>query len=475
MPDLAQNLARNAFRILGLTADASQSQIDSAARMMRLFANPNDIPSTPNDAPFLGMVPRKSTDIENAAARLAQPESRVVERLWWFYITPPQNLNARPAAGAAIPARHAAVLLKIAELDRQRNLYTDFDSLALLLKNLDFLANSNDFTALLLEAETKGDFEKAATPDEILSAQIDLPNPITDLLIDSIDRPLQNGSLVPIEKLFTLLDAHTHSSQGTDKLFTRLESHLARTCADCHDQIERAWALKKIDPLKAAARQAANTADASCQPLLQLLLKHTRDDPVAADRLKGPLISLLNYIARAYDACYDYITAETVLEKSLAIARGTPMESATSNRLAWVKPEAEKQRAKFAQQKPPVSRELPHIQTVQAQSRRKPTPVINSGGSRTWLWIAIVAGAAILRALTISHTNNSNYSTPQYTPPPITIPKFDLPKYDPPQVVIPRTESPKGFDYNGQHYAIDKDGHIHLAPGTPGSVPEPPR
>src|SRR5258705_7481492 len=85
MEVVTQNrLTRNAYGILGLGGDASQEAIDQAARKMRLWATAKRIPETNWDLPWLGTLERNKSDIEQAVARLADPPTRLRERLMWF-------------------------------------------------------------------------------------------------------------------------------------------------------------------------------------------------------------------------------------------------------------------------------------------------------------------------------------------------------------------------------------------------------
>src|SRR4051812_6272094 len=98
------DLSRNAFRVLGLTAAATQTDVDAAARRLRIWQDPSMIPPTANDAAWMGPVLRAGRDVENAVARLAEPVTRVHERFWWFCERPPEVDEPsfdRPTSAAA--------------------------------------------------------------------------------------------------------------------------------------------------------------------------------------------------------------------------------------------------------------------------------------------------------------------------------------------------------------------------------------
>ncbi len=77
-------VVRNPYRVLGLSGDTRWSEIQSAAR--RLIDAPEpDKESTAWDLPWLGPVPRTEADVERALARLADPNRRLQDRLFWFH------------------------------------------------------------------------------------------------------------------------------------------------------------------------------------------------------------------------------------------------------------------------------------------------------------------------------------------------------------------------------------------------------
>lgn len=72
----SERLLRNAYRILGLSGDASWQAMSAAAATDR---------ETPWDLPWLGTVPRTPADRSQAINRLVEPGQRLRERLFWFH------------------------------------------------------------------------------------------------------------------------------------------------------------------------------------------------------------------------------------------------------------------------------------------------------------------------------------------------------------------------------------------------------
>src|SRR5437764_14127198 len=114
-----ERLTNNAYRVLGLGGDANQEMIQQAARRMRLLAAATKIPPTPWDLPWLGAINRSKPAIEQAVAKLNDPNWRVQERMLWFCGSPEDvaavqkaqvvNLENQPPA-----ARHNKLISDLA-------------------------------------------------------------------------------------------------------------------------------------------------------------------------------------------------------------------------------------------------------------------------------------------------------------------------------------------------------------------------
>ena len=72
----SQALASNAFRVLGLSGEATQADIDAAARRMRIWNDPAAIPPTPWDTPMLGPLARDAMPVALSSGDVMQHSNR---------------------------------------------------------------------------------------------------------------------------------------------------------------------------------------------------------------------------------------------------------------------------------------------------------------------------------------------------------------------------------------------------------------
>lgn len=92
----------NAYRILGISANATLSEIHKAAATKRRAAALGLADTTGADVPLLGEVPRSEADIRNATARLENPVLRLSDRLFWFHLSS-ESPDADPPSTPAQP------------------------------------------------------------------------------------------------------------------------------------------------------------------------------------------------------------------------------------------------------------------------------------------------------------------------------------------------------------------------------------
>jgi hypothetical protein len=320
-PITLDSLARNAFRILGLTADASQAQIDSAARRMRIWNDPAAIPPTANDTPWIGPVPRMRKDIEDAVARLGEPLSRLQERFCWFCQRPPDS-DALPVIrpDSALALHDAALVLL------HRGLLTraeDIDPWQAITDRFRALSKSDDYRQWLMEVESSGDFEKRAGLDEITLAQQQMPLWLSSAVVASIGDLLEGGDYAAAARAVKLIGAD--DPRSAEKLLDRMGDDLAGRCSDLVNKIEAARETRQASKLRPWCNHAVARFDSDIQPRIHLLLSTTQN-PGRQSRIRMHGVSLLTEISEAYEAFGNFLAAEHALARARQLAAGTSME-----------------------------------------------------------------------------------------------------------------------------------------------------
>ncbi|MGI8841022.1 MAG: hypothetical protein ACR2F8_09640 [Caulobacteraceae bacterium] len=93
-------LVSNAYRVLGLPADAGPARIHAAEATLRRSAALGLFESHEADLPQLGPVARTDAAIRAAAGWLENPAERLHDRLFWLHGTPARESGAGQTAAA---------------------------------------------------------------------------------------------------------------------------------------------------------------------------------------------------------------------------------------------------------------------------------------------------------------------------------------------------------------------------------------
>jgi hypothetical protein len=452
-------LTRNAYRILGLSADASQEAIDQAARRMRLWANAKKIPDTSWDLPWLGALNRSKSDIEQAVARLADPASRLRERLMWFCGSPElfavadvqavrESLEQTEAKDIAVRQHNAAVAeLATAILGPGA---TNARSWETVLNRFQTISHSADQLRWQLELENQGGFEKLASEEEILASHRAMPLEIAGSLARNIEAALEDDNVEGASAILAMLRAI--GGKTDQRILDRLEGVFERRCRNIADDL-RAGVRGNHEPwhnLKAA--EAARTSfEETIVPLRRDLEKLTMDQPERIKRIRWHCARILSMIATAWMFSHEFVKAQEVLQEALGLAQGAVQEEEIRGQMVENEPRAQEERHRAAMvanaasgysmsasnagavgpagagmieynrngpgSKHPASPARPPLYTprpfVPQQSKSK-------GGA----WAAIVVGIAIIRLISLlvgSGSSSSSSRPPSYD--------FSIPNY----------------------------------------------
>jgi hypothetical protein len=187
--------ARDAFRVLGLGAWASQAEVFDAASSLRLALKVGARKTFEGDAAWLGGVARKESDVRDAVGRLSEPVQRARERLYWFqHPAAPTTVSTVAEVTAAVeellkqvPVRpfdagdagsgrladegaaalHDAALLALAGVARLDPTLRETEAWARAFGLWRRLFGCEEFWSLLVALDLKGDYEQPVTFGEV--------------------------------------------------------------------------------------------------------------------------------------------------------------------------------------------------------------------------------------------------------------------------------------------------------------------
>lgn len=342
-PVTLDTFRRNAYRILGLQATATQEQLDSAARLMRLHAD-GDAPPTPNDALWLGPVPRGQRDIDDAVMRLTDPQTRTTERLWWFCSSPPATNTLPPlltptsGAAAKVCHRHDEALAALCRLLVSAAGTESLDPWRQLLSDCRGVASSEAYLQWQVAIEQSGDFEKQASPDEVAAAQSQMAARAATALVAIADGLVSGQAYLSAGRIIGMLrqtsGRNLQAREAAERILDRLEDALVGHCNDCVAQLSAAWETGQTYSLQSASAQAEVRCQSSIENLCWEILKWSAATEDRSQRVRGQVVKVYTYIADAYEACMDRHAARAALVKSITVAQGTPMEPRLLERIA---------------------------------------------------------------------------------------------------------------------------------------------
>jgi hypothetical protein len=324
-----ERLRQNAYRVLGLTAGADQAAIDQAARMMRLLGDDTP-PPTANDAAWLGDVKRTPKDVERAVMRLATPEMRVRERIWWYCAQPPARPDGVSGNGAGPDEeQHDRLLTRLARLMQGSLGRMEVQEWREVITHFSTLGASPGYAEYLRAAERFGEFEKGARPEELTDAQSGMVDEIAAALVLRGDEALDQPDVALLGRVLQVLAEMPESPAMTallEKLFNRIEDLLTSQCKVASQTVEEAWRTRDRQKMTIACNSVANDCQSTILQLASEMSRHKSLEPDRLVRVHGRVVKLLMYLADAYCAIYETVNAQKVLRWALEYAIGTPDE-----------------------------------------------------------------------------------------------------------------------------------------------------
>ncbi len=502
----AQNrLTRNAYRILGLGGDASQDQISQAARKMRLWANTRRIPATSWDLPWLGELDRTKSDIEQAVARLADPPTRLRERLMWFCGA------AEEFAAQDVHAVRQTLEKSADQTDAQREHNDAVAELAAamfqpqpihpgswesVLNKFQYLSNSQEHLHWQLRLENEGGFEKRASEAEIADGQREVPREIAGSLGRHIESALEDDNAEEASSFLAIL--RSVGGRTDQRVLDRLEEVFERRCRGIADDLRAGVHGHQPPQRNAATADGATRAfENSIVPLRRDLEKLADNQPERIKRIRWHCTRVLSMIGTAWVWSHEFARAEGVFNQALALAQGSVQEEEIRGQLAENAARAEEQRRRYtmvanaattvggtislsnaggiapagagavesgrgqaAVHAPAASRTV-NYQPVPVAFVASPAPMVQKK-KRSGSWAAIVAVAILVRLISVLVSTDSNSRSPD--PPMLNFP-------DPPRSYYRPDQQPPLVPWKGPK--ADADEVMNRVFKKPDSTPPP--
>jgi rhodanese-related sulfurtransferase len=365
-------LGASAFRLLGLTAAATQREVFDAAASLRLALKVGVEKRYATDQDWLAPLVRTEADIRDALSRLSAPTERAHERFFWFYhplhLAPPQTIaeliaiaenllgetkddsaairretgallhhyESRavigPEAGDADRAqgdfarRHDAALLLLAGLHRLDSACDERAAWRRAFQLWREVCDAEEFWSSLVAADLKGGFEPAVTFGEVSALRADAARFISLEVARSAQAHAAAGRAAAARRALEVLRAASLPAP----LLAGYEGEIVGPFEDCCDErLLEAFSLVEYfyDPANAEAskraffRRALDHIEKDLKPALRNLLEIGGGASPAVRRTFAASARRILRLAEAYDGLTDgAATAAGLTELAGAIA-----------------------------------------------------------------------------------------------------------------------------------------------------------
>ncbi len=196
-------VGRNAYRTLGLPADASSRVIYDRVAALRRAVKAGIAPSSPWNFEWYGPLQRDGNAISAALARLSNPYQRLRERFFW--IAQPEAFAARISSqgfdacikalsqsNACVDVHNAGVLALISCFSNDPNV-KDPKRWEKALGIWVDATSSEEFWSEFLKVEQSGDFEPAACLEDINELRANSPKLVTEPIAELARDPASRG------------------------------------------------------------------------------------------------------------------------------------------------------------------------------------------------------------------------------------------------------------------------------------------
>jgi len=352
------DLARNAYRSLGLPGDASQADVRGALATWRRATKLQLTKQCAWDLPWLGTISRAEADINDALGRIRDPARRLRERLFWFHEggevvgdISPDSINSVARGWASAPrlaARHDAAVLRLLAATCLDPEVEDQSRWLQVLREWHEVVTSEDYWTALVKAESQGEFEPAATLEEIGSLRAEAMKLVAGVLGTIAKDALSHGELGTCRNALEVLRSASLPADVLSELESDIlgpaEDDLLASCGrmggECVDEVKRE---EDSTAKRSICEAAVARFDAEVEPALNRLLEAGGPDSGFALRARQAAAECLLYLAFGWTWARDFVQAKTLEERALRTGAGTAAEARITEELSQIAVQAQQQ------------------------------------------------------------------------------------------------------------------------------------
>jgi hypothetical protein len=352
-------IARNAFRILGLPANAPVSAIHESEAAIRRSLKLGTAKTSAWDLPFAGVLPRTDGDLRDAVGRLTDPASRLEERMFWFSSGEEVvkalsattldrsgvTLSQQPAAAA----HHDAALVKLLAaglLDPELK-EGNGARWTSALKEWKKVVEQDDWWSELIDIEMNGGFEPMATVEEMQALRANALRKVADVLAAIARDAVSKSQMALGERAMRAIQAaqlpedviHQAQADVVGPMVADFEKACQKMSGDLSDQIKREDGKGSYNlPI---VQKAHVSFENDLQPRLTMLvtLASGAGSEVGLQAREAAALCLRS-LAINYTWAEEFEKSRQLLERAKGLAIGSPVAARIETDLAGVQQSA---------------------------------------------------------------------------------------------------------------------------------------
>ena len=336
-------LTENAFRVLGISADASASDMHKAAAKARRALSLGLEEISEADLPQLGPCLRTEATIRTALGQLLNPAERLTHRLFWFYSR--QSKSANDAFG-----NHDHCLARFVKLTTTEAARFEPKDWKTALLNWWLFLSRDDYWELTTALEISGQFEPSAYSSEVdilrHTAVAIAAEPFIALAREAAHRDDLVGLGRSLGTLGELNGTGGWSEAAQRELGQPIMERFESLCSSIQSEVGDG--IVRENHAATNNRWICDAANKRYQtevkPHLETLLGAFKDTHWLSDACREAAAQCLGSIGMGYTWADQFVTAEEMYRKALELAQDTLAAPALQQALARVNSGAHHQR-----------------------------------------------------------------------------------------------------------------------------------